>query len=225
MKKLLFNMLPIIILMLLNACTKDSITGEGPTTSVNRSLLVQNGFHTIKVNGGTGVNIIYGDAFTLEVKGYSNLVNALSTDVKNNTLVVEFPNHYHIKNDNTEIYITVPNLPNLYISGSADANLSGIFPANEAIEFSISGSGNVNAQQVNMNTKYAKYQISGSGKINTTNIVSKICETSISGSGEIKTSVVNNLKSTISGSGDIYYYGNPIVESRISGSGKVLRLQ
>ena len=69
----------------------------------DRTLLVQAGLQTVRVNGSTKVQIIYGTAYHLEVKGYANLVGALSTDVKNNILVVEFPNHYTIKNDNTEI--------------------------------------------------------------------------------------------------------------------------
>ncbi len=213
-----------ICIFILNACTKDSLRGEGHTITEDRTLLVQAGLQTVRVNGSTKVQIIYGTAYHLEVKGYANLVGALSTDVKNNILVVEFPNHYTIKNDNTEIFLTLPNLPNLYINGSADANLSGIFPANENIDFTINGSGNINATNVNMNTNIAKYQVSGSGKINATNLVSKSCESSISGSGEITTSVFNTLKANISGSGEIYYYGNPIVDSRISGSGKVLKL-
>lgn len=206
------------------SCNKDTIRGEGEIKTENRTLQVASGFESIKINGSTNTEIIYGDTYKLEVYGHTNLLQVMHTGILNNTLVIEFPNHYNIKNNNTKVILTIPYLPNLDINGSANADIRGIFPAQESINISINGSGNVKAEETNMNVNFAKYQINGSGKINTINLISKTCETSISGSGEISTSVFNNLKAKISGSGKIYYQGSPSVSSEISGSGKVVKI-
>lgn len=223
MKKSIIGLIAIFTI-LLSACSKDTLRGDGAIITEDRTLLVQNGLETIRINGSTDVKVIYGTDYHLEVKGYANLVAALSTDVKNNTLVVEYPNHHNVRNENTQIMLTIPYLPNLYLNGNIDAQLSGIFPAKQSINFTINGSGIIHAADVNMNADFAKYQINGSGNINTYNLISKTCEASISGSGKITTSVFNLLKANISGSGEIYYNGNPTVDSDISGSGKVSKL-
>lgn len=216
----------IIILLstiLFTACSKDNIRGEGPLRTEDRTLAIQNGLDAIRINGSTDVEIIHGLNYKLEVSGYGNLLNVLSTEVKNKVLTVEFTNNYNIRNNNTKIILTTPYLTDLYINGSAEAILSGIFAAQESIEFNINGSGEIDAQEVNMNADFARYIISGSGKIASYNIISKSFEGNISGSGTMQISVFNTLNANISGSGSIYYQGNPVVNAKISGSGKVIK--
>lgn len=221
MKKSLLGIIPIIAI-LLGACTKDKLTGEGPIITENRTLLVLGGLNTVKVNGSTDVHVTQGDEYKLEVKGYGNLVVALSTDVKNNVLVLEFPNHYNVRNDNTEIFLTIPHLPNLYINGSADADVSGNFPDQADLFFHVNGSAKINAGSINVEN--LDVNINGSGDLNITNVMAQYANISINGSGKVKTTVSDHLKASISGSGEINYYGDAVVETNISGSGKVEKL-
>lgn len=220
MKNLILTILGIATI-LAASCSKESLRGEGVIVTENRTLLVQNGLETVKVNGSTDVHITYGANYQLEVKGYGNLIAALSTDVKNKVLVLEFPNHYNIKNNNTEIFLTIPYLPNIYINGSADADASGNFPDQEALFLQINGSAKINAGFVSV--KKLDVDINGSGNLLISNILAKDAEISISGSGKVKASVSEKLKAKISGSGEIAYHGEPLVETSISGSGKVTK--
>ncbi|HET8828013.1 MAG TPA: head GIN domain-containing protein [Pelobium sp.] len=220
-KSLLIGIVPIIAI-LLGACTKEKLTGEGSIITENRTLLVLGGLKTVKVKGSTDVYVTQGDEYKLEVKGYGNLVAALSTDVKNNVLVLEFPNHYNVRNDNTEIFLTIPHLPNLSINGSADADVSGNFPDQPDLFFHVNGSAKINAGLINVENLDVK--INGSGNLNVSNVMAENAHISISGSGKVKATVSDYLKASISGSGEISYSGDAVVETQISGSGKVAKL-
>lgn len=216
------NIILFITAILFSACNKDSLNGQGFTRTEDRSSELQGGFSSIRINGSTDAMIVYGSNYKLEVAGYSNLLSALSTKVINQTLVVEFVNYYNVKNDNTKITVTIPRIPNLYINGEADAYLTGIFPAQESIDFTVNGSANISATNVIMTTQFANYKVNGNGEIDGYSIIAKNAESTVSGNGKIKTNVLTNLKATISGNGRIYYKGNPTLTTEISGSGKVL---
>jgi len=221
MKKLLFGIIPIIII-LFSACAKDKLRGEGPVVTEYRTLLVVGGLETVKINGSTDVHVTYGDNYELAVKGYGNLVAALSTDVRNNVLTVEFPNHYNIRNDNTEIFLTIPHLPNIDINGSSNVDASGNFPDQPDLFFHVNGSAKINAGFIKVEN--VDVNINGSGNLNIINVMAQKAKISISGSGKVKATVSENLKASISGSGEILYKGDAVAETNISGSGKVTKL-
>ncbi|HTN19620.1 MAG TPA: DUF2807 domain-containing protein [Pelobium sp.] len=220
MKKSLIGIITIIAI-LLTACTKDKLRGEGPIVTEYRTLLVVGGLETVKINGSTDVHVTYGDNYELAVKGYGNLVAALSTNVRNNVLTVEFPNHYNVRNDNTEIFLTIPHLPNIDINGSSNVDASGNFPNQPNLFFHVNGSAKINAGFINVEN--LDVNINGSGNLNVANVMAQNAKISISGSGKVKATVNKNLKASISGSGEILYHGDASVETNISGSGKVTK--
>lgn len=219
------NIIILFSIFLFSACSKKNyIRGEGPISTQNRTQSLQSEIRSIKINGSTEAQIMYGPVTKLEVSGYNNLLAALSTEVVGNTLVVEYKELYNVKNDNTKIILTVPNLPSLQLNGSIKTSITGIFPSQESVYFRVSGSAKINAEGTNTNVNHAEYSISGSGEIFAYDILSKDFEGNISGKAEMRTSVFNNLNASISGSGVIYYKGNPTVSSNISGSGKVIKV-
>lgn len=225
MKKHIAIILSLSAAFIFSSCEKNNvIRGEGPSSTENRTLLVQQGFSSIRISGSTDAEIVYGANYKLEVSGYSNLLNALSTDVSGGTLYVKFPDHHSVRNDNTRIILTIPHIPNLQLNGDIQASISGIFPAQPSLDFQINGSGEIDAEAANSNIDESEFTVNGSGDITAYNIISRKCEGNISGSGTIKTSVFNSLDVDISGSGDFFYKGNPTVTSQISGSGKVQRV-
>ena len=220
MKKSLIGIISITII-LLSACAKDKLRGEGPIVTEYRTLLVVGGLETVKINGSTDVHVTYGNNYELAVKGYGNLVAALSTDVRNHVLTVEFANHYNVRNDNTEIFLTIPHLPNIDINGSSNVDASGNFPDQADLFFHVNGSAKINAGFINVENLDVK--INGSGNLNVTNVTAQNAKIGISGSGKVKATVSKNLKASISGSGEILYQGDANLETNISGSGKVTK--
>lgn len=209
------------VFILTAGCSKEGLRGEGSIITENRTLLDLDDVETVKVNGETDVHVIYGNDYKLEVKGYGNLVSALRTDIKNHVLRVEFPDVYNIRNNNTEIFLTIPNFPHLDINGSLNADASGNFPDQTSLFLNINGSAKITSGFVKVDN--LDVNINGSGNLKIQNIVTKNAKITIGGSGKVKTTVTDKLIANINGSGEILYDGDPLVETHISGSGKVIK--
>jgi len=211
-----------VLLLIFSSCKREVLRGEGHTSTQNRDLMVEQGFHTVKVNGYTKVFIQAGSEKSLVVKGYDNLLNAYSTEVKNGVLTLEYKNNYNVSNDNVTVYITYPVLPNIVLNGSCEAEFIGDFPFKEEITAFINGSGEIDYDALSVGV--ARFNISGSGYIKGSDVFATEGYIQMSGSGETRIAVKDKLKVNISGNGNVYYKGNPVIEMNISGSGKIIPL-
>lgn len=216
MKKM--NLFAIVSVMLsLLSCTKERISGNGSTISEARNV---NNFIAVSVSGSTNVYITQGAVFNVEVKGYSNLLPYFETRVINNTLTAGYKQNVNVKNDNTEVFITMPVLYGLSVYGSGNITTTGSFNNNINFTAKVEGSGNI--QFSNGTATNFHSDIEGSGNIYTLNMIADNAETSISGSGNIEITASNQLKVKITGSGNVYYKGTPLITTSISGSGTVI---
>lgn len=215
MKRVLIVSIVSVMLTLLS-CTKERISGNGPVVTESRNI---SNFSSVSVAGSTNVFITQGAAFKVEIKGYSNLLPYFETRLLNNTLHLGFKQNVNIKNDNTEVYITLPALNGLSLSGSGNIRTSGSFTGNTDFSMQIAGSGNIHFSNGTTQNFYSS--IEGSGNIYALNMVSDRAETTTSGSGNTEITVNNQLKAKITGSGNVYYLGTPSITVNISGSGAV----
>lgn len=213
------RMIPLILAfsVLFSACSKDAIRGEGPVITETRAL---SGFDRITVNGSTKVYISPGTGFSVEVNGYGNLLPYFETRVINNGLELGYTPGTNIKNDNTEVYISLPVLAGLETNGSADFICTGNFPPVSDFNAKVTGSGHIYFSRGSC--IQFRSVLEGSGSINMLNMSSSKAETNITGSGTTEISVSQELNVRISGSGKVYYRGNPVISSSISGSGEIL---
>lgn len=217
MKKYLFLLLACSTLF--PSCEKDLIKGEGPVLTETRSTPV---FDEVRSNGSARVYINYADTFSVQIKAYSNLLPWFETTVSEGVLRLGFKKYARIKNDNIEVYITMPAVAGLAINGSGDFRLRGPFPAQPSLNLEINGSGTIGAAGAEFHNLAA--HISGSGSMKLEDIFAETADISISGSGNIRLRVSSRLNVRISGSGDVYYRGSPDISSEISGSGKLIKL-
>jgi Putative auto-transporter adhesin, head GIN domain len=215
--KRVFVPLIVCVMLSLLSCSKERISGNGSTVTEIRNV---NNFTGVSASGSTRVYISQGATFKVEVKGYSNLLPYYETRIVNNTLQLGYQQNVNIKNDNTEVFITLPVLNAISLYGSADISTTGTFDGNTDFTTSISGSGNIHFS--NGTTQNFTSSIAGSGNIYTLNMVAAKAETIISGSGNIEITAGNELKVKISGSGNVYYKGTPVINKIISGSGAVI---
>lgn len=199
------------------SCSKERISGNGSTITETRNI---SNFTAISASGSTNVYIEQGAAFKVEVKGYSNLLPYYETRLVNNTLQVGYKQNLNIKNDNTEIFITLPALNGLSLSGSGSITTTGIFNGNTDFNADVSGSGNIHFSSGSAQNFYSKTD--GSGSIYMLNLVAAKADASISGSGNTEITATNQLKVKINGSGKLYYRGTPVITTSITGSGTVL---
>ena len=203
-------------LFVLASCTKERIKGSGTVVTETRAL---SNFKKILVSGSNKVHITNGNAFSVEVKGYSNLLPYFETELNGSTLDLHFRNGVSVSNNNIEVLITMPEITPLRSSGSTVADIKGPFNC-ENLELNISGSGDVLIEGPVVNQFWLS--VSGSGNLKAFGMVAVDADVDISGEGKTELTVTGHLKVDISGSAVVYYKGTPTVESNISGSGKLI---
>jgi hypothetical protein len=184
------------------------------------------------------LTIKIGPEFSVVLEGDRKDIEGVVTEVSGGRLVIKQENWRFRFNNKVIVYITMPDLKGLGVSGSGnvevadavkstnlDLNVSGSGKLRtselevENLDCSISGSGNIWLGSGNASN--ADVSISGSG--NFTGDETKIDEMDIriSGSGNCSCYVTGSLDASVSGSGNVNYKGNPRIDARVSGSGKV----
>ena len=212
---------------------KSGITGEGPV--VKRQLDLAS-FDAFALTNSADVYVRQGSTQSVEVEGQENVINNLVKEVEDGAWKISFdqPVRHH---EGLKIYITLPSLRGVRISGSGNIIGENQFTGIDKLGVSVSGSGNIKldiqARAVDShisgsgnirlagNTGAHEIHISGSGDVSAYELSSESCDVHISGSGDCDVDVRENLEVRISGSGDVNYKGRPRINSRISGSGDI----
>jgi hypothetical protein len=190
----------------------------------------------VKLSGVGDVIIRHGDAQEIIVETDQNLMTYVDRDVHNGLWTIDFDRCVK-RLTRLTVYITVPNIKKVVISGSGsirgldvfngpelDATLSGSgsieFRYNaDKIDAHISGSGNIDLYGT---ADFFNVNVSGSGDVRAFDMISQECDVFIAGSGDVRVTVEDFLKVRINGSGDVLYKGNPTIDVDISGSGSVI---
>lgn len=227
----------IVLLFATSACTQSwtgsGITGEGP--KVTKTLNIDN-FSGLALAISADVHIKQGGSQSVKVEGQQNIIDNLKTEVKNGVWKVGFEKNVR-KHDPVTIWVTVPSVNELSVSGSGSIIGDSKFTSLGDLNLAISGSGNIKfdadskrldvaiSGSGNMNlagsTGASNMRISGSGDINAFDLTASTCDVKISGSGDSSVNVSEKLDVAIAGSGDVFYKGRPSVRSKVSGSGSV----
>lgn len=218
MKRLLFT--ASIICLILSSCSKDRLRANGDITTETRS---PGAFSGVETSGSKHIHISYGQEYKAELRGSSNLIPAYRTKVVNGMLTLYYE-RVNVLDDDLEVYITMPEIDRIHLSGSGKITARGNFRPTSSFTARISGSGDVEVRdQFVAESIYVS--LSGSGSAELLQIDSKHSDISISGSGNVRTSASESLRAKISGSGVVMYKGNASVSSDISGSGKIQQLK
>ena len=132
------------------------------------------------VAGDLYINI--GSEFKVVLEGEKSLLDEIETEVSGSKLVIKNENWHFHGNEKVTVYITMPELSGLGVSGSGKAEIKDAIKA-ENLDFSVSGSGKIITGDLALGK--LNVGISGSGDV------------IIGGSGEAKSADVS-----ISGSGN-----------------------
>lgn len=188
-------------------------------------------------------NVVIRQGMRQEIKavGHRNVIEDLELTVKNGSLNCGLEENCYL-NYQLTLYVTVPTVSNLKVTGSGDIILedftgqgnlkteitgSGDIFLNSSdgtqnLDAIITGSGDIVANKNIPGFERANVRISGSGSFRAYALQIKNCSVQIMGSGCSYSSVTGQLMATISGSGNVYYKGRPLVDANCSGSGKVV---
>ena len=239
MKRLLLPLL-LVVSALLTACDYDDVfpdrvEGVGPTVSESRSVAA---FSGLSLGIDADVYLTQGPEQSVRVEGQRNVLDILKTDVRDNRLRISF-NRANLRSHNAiRIYITLPTLSSVDVSGSGEVQSEGAWNVQD-LDLNVSGSGNIELPQLSardLRTTIAgsgdvqlggtarahQLSLSGSGEMEGFALTQATADVRLSGSGNARLSVTQALNAAISGSGTVYYRGQPVVTSRVSGSGRVI---
>lgn len=228
----------LLSLMLLGIFTVSSVRAEEGNRKVET-------FSEIALNVPAKLYLKQGDKQSVRIVAKSSTLEDIITEVKGRRLTIRFPNKNMFKRNfnpgKIEIYITVPEVGALGVSGSGDIVVEDLKA--RILEMAVSGSGNIDIED--LDSKKVKASISGSGNISIgKGGVAEELGVSISGSGNFNgkgfeadavsvhtsgsgnCSVLSNgsVTARVAGSGNIYYGGNPSIDSSVAGSGKVKKM-
>lgn len=198
-------------------------------------------FSKIALRISANVHLVQDKKQSVKIEAKSSVLEDIITEVKDNTLNIRFPNNYFFRSINTgkiDIYITVPEIDGLSVSGSGDIITDELKTQN--LDMAISGSGNIKIGDLSVNRISAaisgsgginindggvademSVSISGSGNVKASDFEAQNVSARISGSGNCSVKSNGSIKARIAGSGSIYYAGNPSVDSSVAGSGRV----
>lgn len=198
-------------------------------------------FSKISLRISAKVFLVQGEKQSVKIVAEPETLEEIVTEVKDRTLAIRYPGNNFFRNWNpgkVEIYITVPEIDGLSVSGSGDINANEV--KSRIIDLAISGSGNIKIDRLTAEKVDAaisgsgnisvssggvaqnlKARISGSGNIHAEGFEAENVDVQTSGSGNCSVTTNGALNVRVSGSGNVYYSGNPSIDSSISGSGKV----
>lgn len=215
-------------------------TGLSMGQTVNKETRNIKGFTSVNFGIAGSLSVKIGPEFSVVLEGEKKDLERIVTEVSGERLLIKQENWRFNLNERVNVYITMPQLTGLGVSGSGKAeildaikdadnlslNVSGsgrILTAGlvtDEINCSISGSGNINISGSG-NADRGKIVISGSGNYSGESFEIDNLEVVVSGSGSCYCKAGDSLNARISGSGNVTYFGNPKIDARTSGSGHV----
>lgn len=215
----------------------NKIKGNGNTTTITRSTSNYNSVHCA---GSFDYVLVAGNEGRITIKGESNLLEYIVTEVKRGKLIIKTKNGKQLTpSRNKTITITVPfkDINAVSLSGSGDLWNEDIIRSNN-FEAVLSGSGDVilNIQANSTNGKISGSGdltlkgstdnlvagVAGSGDFHGFNLKSRNTTVSVTGSGDASVLCNGKLTARVTGSGDISYRGHPTNEDfKIVGSGSI----
>ncbi len=195
-------------------------------------------FSSVSFGVAGEIIIEQGTQFSVSLEGDQELLDAISTKVSNGKLLIRKPDWRKARNKKLTVYITMPEIEGLSMSGSGLLKNEGALNC-DRLNISVSGSGSIRLSQLSADEVSIRISgsgsvtaegsgadltdigISGSGSISAENFKLNKADVSISGSGRCKVWVEDSLVARISGSGSLYYKGDPNIDAKSSGSGRV----
>ena len=211
--------------------------------SVGRSMVKEtrdlSGFTKVSFGVSGDLYINFGSEFKVVLEGDKSYLDEIITEISGEKLVIKKENWRFNMNERVTVYITMPELKGLGVSGSGRAEIKDEVKADK-LDLSVSGSGKIITGNIitgnlgcgisgsgdiiiegNGDAKSANISISGSGNYTGDTLEIGSAEISISGSGNCSCNVKETLQAHVSGSGNVRYSGSPKLDARVSGSGHV----
>lgn len=232
MRRALMTIGPAVVLLALAGCGQ--AREAGPSTTVQRPV---SGITAVQLETSGDLAINVGDGESLTIEAGTNVVDGLTSDVVDGTLVLGGADGVWF-GGSIRYTLTIPSLDRIVLEGSGSASGSGVLTGDATVIVSGSGSATVTdvrltglstelsgsgAIRVTGASETLSVNISGSGDFDGSGLAAQEATVEVSGSGQARVDVSGTLTATVSGSGDVVYTGDPgVVHPSRSGSGEIV---
>jgi hypothetical protein len=225
-------LLPIMLVLVLNACAALPVYGSGDI--ITKSVEVY-GFDRVDFNGTGKLLLTQGQEEALTITADDNLMKHINVEVRNGKLLIEHRESIS-PSQPIQIRLSVKDIVSLGIAGIVNAESEAILA--ERLEIHVSGLSTLKMSSLEARTLdvflsgSTKFELtdagqvteleitsSGSNLFNAPKLQSHRADVSISGSGDAILWATDILNINIVGNGSVKYYGSPQVSQ--SGSGNV----
>ena len=225
----------ITVVLFCASCGGRVIKGEGTIGTVNPKV---SSFNAVQVELPLKVviNVQKGVQPSVKFTGYANFLLHLRTRVENNMLFIssDMDDRMALDSKTVTAEITVPQITELYLSSTADAEIHGnvsgagfktevtgnsnvIIDNINTDNFSYSASGTANMDVKDGATRIATYSIDGGSIIKAFPLQTKEVSVTIKGAGNCEITALKKLSTNVSGSGAIKYKGHPNMAKNLAG--------
>lgn len=211
------GLVPVFALLLaFRLAHAESDDGDHSQSSQTRSVPA---FRGLDVAGVVGADVTLGQAAGVTISGDADLIDKVSTQVRDGVLVVDTRELQHVHRRNMRLHatITAPDLRSLTVSGTGSIAVTGV--ANDQLAVSVSGTGAIKASG---STGALNVQLSGTGEVAGRDLAAKDVVVDIRGTGSARLNATRSVDARISGTGSLSVHGHPAqVRKSVTGLGSV----
>ncbi|HEY8931362.1 MAG TPA: head GIN domain-containing protein [Mucilaginibacter sp.] len=178
------------------------------------------GYNGIASSGSFDVHVKIDGTESLKIKGSSEAIRDIETDVENGKLRIRFKDRHGNHNyGRIDVYVTAKSLSSVANAGSGSVKVDGTVTGS-TVDIAVAGSGGVTATAKGGDLKA---NISGSGSVSLSGSANNT-KINITGSGELdaKGFKTENVSANIAGSGGAFLEADKTVSANIIGSGSVV---
>jgi hypothetical protein len=194
-------------------------TGDGPLVDGSGQVVTQvrplPAFDAIQTKNAVEVEVHVGQPASVTVEFDDNLQRQISTEVQNNTLLIEAHGSWSASHD-PKVRVTVPALSALATEGSGSVAIDGLKGGDFALR--LVGSGDIGASG---RVASLGVLLNGSGDMNLAHLEADSARVRLNGSGDVHVNASRTLEAVVYGTGDIRYRGAATVSSHAYGTGSI----
>ena len=229
-----------ITALILSSCNFNFTTGEaGNGNVVTQERNVSEDFTEVRGSAGLDVYLTQGNENKIVVEADENLLQYISTDVKNGKLHVTTSSNIG-RSKAKKIYVTFKELNNIEASSGADVIGNSVIKSQNLSLRSSSGadltvevfsqelaikSSSGSEVEVSGKASSLKADASSGSEIDAEKLLVVNCNAEASSGAEVTVNVKDKLETRVSSGGNVNYYGNPVsVNSNKSSSGSVKKM-
>jgi Putative auto-transporter adhesin, head GIN domain len=186
--------------------------GSGVAATEHRGLAP---FSAVELAGENTVTIRVGPAQSVAVTADDDLIQRVTTTVRNGRLVVANEGGFTTA-ARMSVAVTVPSLDRVVLSGSGTVSVVGVRGTDFVAD--LSGTGTVAASGT---VDHLTAVLSDTGTVDLQGLIAREAVARMDGTGMIGVHATSTLDATLTGTGSIVYSGSPSVRTHNTGTGTV----